>query len=238
MLEIFRADLQFIDFAVLALLLAMLYGLSAIEVLLAPSKRGGLSELERINLQKAATWALLGILATLVAGVSADARETRSSYEMVMILVPLFFIFRWAAFHVRKSRMVRIEMVQEELDLTYKLEILRYVSLIGKPASNLEIYSECVKRLHTSAILEKLTHSIGGQVFTISLGLEDLMKKLLFTETKCSLLLQELKKDGRIAMEGQQYRGLIEAPAEARVLGSPQRDLSQEAANPARQADA
>jgi hypothetical protein len=198
-------DLHFTDFAILALLLAILYGLSAIEVLLS-SQNGGLSELDRIDLQKASTWALLGILATLIAGISTDISSGAQTFEIATVLVPIFFVGRWAYFHLRSSRLVQIDLIRNELDNIYRGEIVGYISGLASPASIDEIYVQCAKQLHSSHITARLTSSLGVKVFTVSLGLNEFVGDLLFTREKCERLLNGLVETRLLKREANSYQ--------------------------------
>ena len=197
-------DLQFLDFAVLAVLLTALYGLSAMEFVLASSGDRKLSKLEEIDLHKAITWAFLGILATLITGVFASSPDLEM-FKTPLVLIPLFFITRWAVFHFRQSRLVKIDLVQEEFDNLYKEKIREFVTRSKEPVSANVVYEECTQALNYSRIFETLSLRFGSRVFSVSLG--DLAEKLILTQNKVTNLLEALVKEGKLEKYGDDYRG-------------------------------
>jgi len=93
-------EIGFVGYALIAIILTLLYIVTAIEVLILlfnKSVDGNIKELRR-----ASNYIFAGIILTLAAGCAAQ--NTLLSYDDFLIAIPLFFMIYWAIWYVKYSR--------------------------------------------------------------------------------------------------------------------------------------
>jgi hypothetical protein len=208
--------------------MALLYLASTIELLAANVSKMSLDLTNEMNLKKAATWAILGIALTLIAGLVAGANTLAAAnphsslsasvelregatgvsfmdlfLEYGGLLVPSLILGKWWAYHVRGSRIVDVDLLVKELDETYRRELLKELSQRhGMRATKDELFIACSKRLVASRLVSGLGSSFGVSGRLVRLVPAELVDKLTFTYQKMEALLVQLEKEQEINVDG------------------------------------
>ena len=190
-----EVQFPFTDFCILALLLGVLYSVSAFEAWLSPSGQNaaGISKMHR---KAAATYAFFGILVTLLAGVVVAA-DTQTG-DIVYLSAPLFFVVHWAMFHYRSSDLIDPRIVQDQITQNYREAVIQV--LAERASTSLSVEEVRGLALESSlyvGLLEK------GQPLFKSVApvpVRDLIASLIPTQDKTRELLQSLEQEGRICV--------------------------------------
>jgi hypothetical protein len=189
-----------------------------------------------LSLQKAATWSIVGIALTLVAGLVAGANTLSipasgstalppaaspasaaalapgaasnvSFIDLFLeyggLLVPAFVLAKWWAYHVRGSRVVNLDLIAQELNESYRREILD--DLRKRPsmrATKDELFIACSKRLVASQLISGLGNSFGVTGYLFRMASAETVDKLTFTYPKMEALVAELVREEAISIEG------------------------------------
>ena len=118
-----KLDLSFADFAVCALLLAVLYLISALEAMWLARDDREITSREGKDLRTASTWAFIGITLTLIAGVLSQM-NLASWLDESLTAVPAIFLVHWAIYHRQASKIIDFSAVESQIKNSYKNEIL------------------------------------------------------------------------------------------------------------------
>ena len=226
-------DLRFLDYAAISILMALLYLASTLELLAATASKNTLPLANELSLQKAATWSIVGIALTLVAGLVAGANtlsmaaagsagalpvSPAASAAMLAgstsnvsfadlfleyggLLVPAFVLAKWWAYHMRGSRIVNLDLIAQELDDSYRREILKDLEL--RPtmrATKDEVFLACSKRLIASRLVSGLGASFGVAGYLVRMASIETVDKLTFTYPKMEALLAELERENKLSV--------------------------------------
>ncbi|MBT9528519.1 MAG: hypothetical protein IV105_24930 [Rhizobacter sp.] len=231
-------DLQFLDYAALAILLALLYLASTLELLAATASKTSLPLANEINLQKAASWSVTGIALTLVAGLFAGAnnlsapphagspalpsaamsassavrsapaeRPVEVSFTSILqeyggLLVPVVVLARWLTFHMRGSRVVKLDLLAQELSDSYRREILKQLGESpGMRATKDELFLACSKNLIAARIISGLGSSFSSSGILVRMVPIDIADKLTFTYARMEALLTELENEKKVFID-------------------------------------
>lgn len=118
----FYQNLDFGLFILFALLIAILYSLSAIEVLFVKDRH---SQQEMENVRRSAQWGVLGVLFTLGAGAYAQVTSTANVWDVAVLSIPLFFTGRWAIWYIKYSRVSEdLILLKKDIDFKFR-EIIK-----------------------------------------------------------------------------------------------------------------
>jgi len=128
-------ELPFTDFCVLALLLALLYGITAVEAWISPKGQAA-TGISMLNRKTAASFAFFGVLATLVAGV-LSAADNRG-IDFLYLGVPLAFLAHWAWFHYLASDLVDPQVLQDILAKSYEDAVVQVIAERSHAALSVE----------------------------------------------------------------------------------------------------
>lgn len=197
-------DLQFSDFAILSILLAILYFVSAIEWL-ATRGRWNLRTTKSLELRKAASWAFVGIFSTVIAGIVADALA-RWSIELPLICIPLFFISYWFYFHRRSSDIVQFSLIVNHFDEEYERKIAAMLKDSDGPMRLDAIARGVSWSFGSDELLAKISHSVGGG--SLFVAIEDVAREMLPTEEKIERILDAMcsKRFAKKTDDGYEWR--------------------------------
>ncbi len=182
-------NLVFADFALLAILLAIMYSITILEELITASNRAavGIAHQQR---GQAATWGFTGILLTLVAGVTIAAEGSRNN--SAWLLLPFSFMGQWAYFHWKTSTLLDVQIVVDHFDQIYRTAILTVLEqqqarVCGIPEIHETIISgKYIPLPNPSNLLVK---------FAVPLPVRNIVARLLPTMKRTGELLLQLEKD-------------------------------------------
>lgn len=195
----------FTDFCLLALIIALVGGLSALEVLShTAGKRRREAELD-IPLRRAATWSLVGVIVTLLYGALSHTVLVLTPYTDAGVAVPLVFLGYCLRLHMQGSTVVSRAYLENEAD-DYYLQLIEDIVRRGAAgrdsATDNEFRKECIKCLP----VEKPWWSINAvSRFGSSVGspalLENLLGSLALNEKKFKTLADKLVRKGRLCRD-------------------------------------
>lgn len=247
-------DLRFLDYAAISILMALLYLASTLELLAATVAKTSIPMANELSLQKAATWSILGIALTLVAGLVAGANTLSMSasasaslpavaspassaalasgaasnvsfidlfLEYGGLLVPAFVLAKWWAYHVRGSRVVNLDLIAQELNESYRKEILEELrQRPGMRATKDQVFIACSKRLVASQLVSGLGNSFGVAGYLVRMASVETVDKLTFTYPKMEALVADLVREKEVSIEGEllALRGAPPQPPPAQSL--------------------
>ncbi len=190
----------FTDFCLLALILAILGGFSFLEVLLPSVLKRKLDE-ERIRpLRRAASWAVIGAIVTLIIG--ALSQVLHPYLEDAAVITPLVFLVTWALLHMLGSSVVSSKYLESEADQYYLPLIERVVREHASKATSTgdkTIRLDCIAQLPIDQPWWAVTAvaRYGGLLVPES-ALVNLLGKLALTEEKFDNLVGKLVKTNRV----------------------------------------
>lgn len=180
-------DLSFSDFILLAILQALMYGLTGLELAVALPKKD--SGTQRSDRRKAAGWAFAGILVTILAGVFAAAGIGPG--EPFLVGIPLFFIARWAYYHGTSASLANVQAVREALEDHYRDAVLTILS--STPQTSDEVFRSATVEIRSFKIIERASVVARG---IVPVPAKALVEELLFTPQKVRFILDRLVTDG------------------------------------------
>jgi hypothetical protein len=161
----------------------------------------GLDEEKVIPLQKAASWAVIGAIVTLVAGAFVQSLPFRYA-DSIAIAIPLGFVVRWGVLHMRGTSVMNVEYLELEANQYYRTLIDKVVSAnVEKKASTQpdQVFRDCGLLLLGDppwwALTAVLRH---GKSFVSEESLNNLLGKLSFTHDKFNELVNLLVKEKRL----------------------------------------
>jgi hypothetical protein len=195
----------FLEYAILAILLAILQGLSSMELSAPNRKDAKFSSAELIDMKKSSAVAFVGLLVTLAAGLGAQFTQ-RGIYDTALMLVPFPFIIAWASYYYRSSKSTDFKSLESEMDNEFSRVIVTCIrdnSQSGSIAFD-ALYSECLKRLQkvdrwSTAISIPLNKQ---RKLLTTLGFNDVLNVFTLSEVKFEVLLKELLKNKEILEDG------------------------------------
>lgn len=114
-------NLHFIDYLAFAILLAILYGITAFEYYSVVNQKH-LSDQNKLDLRKAASWTFFGILFTVIGGIISEL-DISIWTEYSPLVVPFTFLFIWADFHRQASKLIDLKMIEKEVYEYYEQRI-------------------------------------------------------------------------------------------------------------------
>jgi hypothetical protein len=180
-------DLSFGDFMLLAILLALMYGLTGLELAVTlPRRDFGTQEFDR---RQAAGWAFAGILLTIVAGLVAAAELGPA--EPFLLFLPLFFMARWAYYHGASASLANVQVVRQGLEDQYREAVL--ASLSEESQTSAEVFGAAVTKIGALTMLERASVLTRG---IVPVPAKALVEDLLFTPQKVESILASLVSDG------------------------------------------
>jgi hypothetical protein len=183
--------LSFGDFALLAILLAMMYALTALEVWLTPAGRNA-AGVPLVQRKRAAAYAFFGIFLTLVAGAISDARHTET-----LFLVPFGCIAYWGYFHWKTtSQLIDVQVIVDQFNEAYKNAVLAVVNEAPTEGLTVQRIHELTLDREPYTKLLTVGSPILKQVLPLAIG--DVAARLLPTTKRTEEVLRDLEKEGII----------------------------------------
>lgn len=197
-----KGNLEFSDFALLAVLIAILYGLTAMEYFRLSKSDLAFGGSRGINLRKAGIWSFYGIISTIIAGWLADMNLSTVT-EYPMVIVPLFFIFKWAGFHIKGSKIIDPSVLEKNIESLIDNNIIKQLKMANNCLSAKSIYENLIlneeKFDNVEEIISKSTSS--GEIIINRLGLKELISPFLIKMETVNVRLKILKKKGIIILD-------------------------------------
>ena len=187
-------QIPFTDFCILALILVLMYSVSAFESWLSPSGQSAAGN-AKIHRKLSATWAFFGVLGTLAAGLAASANS--EGLDIIYLSIPLFSISSWAMFHYRSSSdLIDPQVISDQIDRSYQDAV---ILVIAQQTPN-PLTVEQIRALALESSLYVGLLAKGKTVFKAMapIAVHDIIEGLIPTVEKTHKLLQELEKQGRI----------------------------------------
>lgn len=191
--------LAFIDFALVSVILAIMYSITVFETLVSASNHGA-TGVALAETKRAATWAFTGILVTLTAGVFAAAVGGRRG--SAALVVPFFFMARWAYFHWTMSKLLDVKVVLEHFDQTYRTSILEALRE-GKGGLTVDQIHERATNTSTYSQMLALGAPLIKSVLPVPVG--DIQTVLLPTRKKTEDVLRQLDLEKFVRQDGDLY---------------------------------
>jgi hypothetical protein len=187
------------DFLFLALLQLLMHILTVLEVARGDTKSGSTADIDRTS---AATWSFSGMLLTLLAGIVAKGLAAPAISASALV-IPLYFIARWAFFHWRTSKLLDSAVIETELREVYRRAILDVFEEPNAGALSAEQivvralpYMKQAKLLYDKAALFK-------RLVPVSIG--TLFDRLLPTPDNLRSTLTELVDNKALSFDGERY---------------------------------
>ena len=209
-LRLDHIDLPFTDFCVLALLLGLLYGITAFEAWLTPKGQDA-KALSKENRKTAATFAFFGIFSTLLAGVASAADE--AGIDFVYLSVPLVFVGHWAWFHYQSSDLIDPQVVTDLLSRSYQDAVIQVVAEHG---SNALPVDEIRKLALESSVYLKLLKK-GQPVLKLAtpIPVHELVGLMIPSVDNTRNLLNSLVDEGRVRLTSDEKYCLAQSDRDA-----------------------
>lgn len=193
-------ELEFRDFALVAILLAILYLITVIEALSAGGTATTGIPLEQRK--RAASWGFVGIFATLLAGVAAEA----SSLDADFLGVPFLCMGHWAYFHWKTSRLLDVEAIVSHFDTAYRQALVGVLKdKAGQRLSVGQLRDLAIQSNVYTAMLNSSTPLFKAAV-PISIG--EAVTRLLPDEKKTREMLAQLEAEKQLTSDGEGYSWL------------------------------
>lgn len=194
-------QLAFTDFTLLALILLVMYSISVLESSGIADNRAA-SGIDLLQRKRAATWAWVGSLSTLIAGVVAASEEGRN--DVVWLTIPLLFMAHWAYFHWSTSRMLDAQAVLQHFDDAYRKAIL--AALAPQPGRE-GLTIEQIRELATqsNAYIRLLTAGSPMVQAVVPLPVKDVVTRLLPNKEKTEQILNQLVDEKVVSLANGVY---------------------------------
>lgn len=202
-INISNADLTFGDFALLSILLMLMYAVSMLGALLGPSAAG----IPLQNRKAAVTWSFAGVIATVGAGVLADS----VSSDLPLLGIPLFFILMWAYSHFLSNKLIDVQILVRQVDKAYEETI---VEILPTDAGAGLLAVEVLQRAVTTNVYFSYLSRGGAlakSVAPLAVG-ELVTERLLPSLERTEALLAELEKSKMIKQVNGRYIRLAPPP--------------------------
>lgn len=193
-------QVPFTDFCILALLLGVMYSVSAFEAWLTPKGKRAIknSESSKMNRIWAASYAFFGILLTLAAGVVSEANTGEA--DILFLIVPLFFIGHWALFHLRSSDLIDPEIVRDLLAQDYRDAVIHVFATRAQESFSADEVRTLA--LESSFYVNLLLNSRSLYKSVVPMPMREAINSLIPTPEKTYELLNSLESDGLIQSDG------------------------------------
>jgi hypothetical protein len=188
-------ELAFEDFALLAILLSLMYLLTIIEALGQQSSAG----IALINRKRAATWSFAGILLTVTAGIAAPTLND----DLPLLLIPFVAIANWAYFHWLNSKLLDTQVILTHLDEAHRSAI---VTIFSQEHSGLSAHVVRERMIQTDAYARVLSASGPFLKTVVPLPLGVVLDRLMPTQAKTDEILRKLQDEGLVARDGELFR--------------------------------
>lgn len=189
--------LHFVDFGIVALLFAVLLGISSFEYLLLREKaRLPGQDMRHEALKSASTTAFVGIAISLSLGVFAPALK---QYDDWTAIIPLGLLLLWLRYQSRLSEVINFDLLASELDKGYSNIILK----IAKENPQLDdpsLYRECVVAAQKpDAMLGEIARVVGKQSMVVPLfAAQSLFQSFVFSRERFDGLLAMLRAENKL----------------------------------------
>jgi hypothetical protein len=177
------ADLGFTEFALVAILLAVMYAVSAMHV----AAMKGRAYLEKPFVKRGAVWAVMGIVFALLFGTAA-ALGTGLPFEGPALAFLLLFPGGWVWAELAHGRVASSADINRELDGVYRRAILRALEQ-ESPRDGGDLWEAVSGDRFVEAI--GLLPS-GSSVRGIGPGIIDIMEEWKLTHERFTALLEDM----------------------------------------------
>lgn len=194
-------NLEFTDYAILALLLGVLYLITAIEFHLSKASKP-LGESKERSLKKSGVIAFIGIIVTLICGV---AMELGLSWfiEGGLLLLPLAFILLWAGFHRKATDIIDLKEFDIHIEDYHKRRIKKCLEdsqLIGLSFDEIRSTIAILDNDFLSTIYDRTFKRNSNLSFLITKeNMNELLSPIVLTNDKIFRFLDELMMEGQVA---------------------------------------
>jgi hypothetical protein len=201
-------ELGFTEYAILALIQAVLLCLSSFEHSSVSAGSWGPFKTKKPHLdalKRAGTWAFLGILVTLGLGITSQVLQN-GLVELPLTLIPIIFISLWARYYQRGSQMVELKVIQEEADKYYIALIIQVIETNEKNQKYLgvkDLYIECVSELGKKPDQWLVITSLfkNNRLLLSAAGIGSLLDAFALSYERYEDVLAQLKTTNRIYLD-------------------------------------
>lgn len=196
-------DIEFADYMLTAIVLAILLAISSLESLLSKAEPARAS-----SYRLAATAAFFGLIYCVALAGAAEG-DWLGDYEAHTIAVPLASMAFWLWFHYRASKTIAIEEYAKKFEERLETAVLLYVeqrSSEGESVDVYEVYKGCKESAAPGMLLQKELRFLRNSRLVGSLSdVLDQVGKLTYSPEKIEEILNNLVKRKRIRQQNGRY---------------------------------
>ena len=201
-------DLRFLDFAVLALVLSVLYLISAVELMWIAGSEHEVKSRKGRDLKTASTWAFLGVISTIFSGIISELNIVRWA-DLGLAVVPLGFVVQWAIYHREASSVIDFDIIEKRLREAYKTEIISWARrsqrFQDKPFDLAEVV-DVLQNANPTAVLASMSTTLGKKFLGVPPEqFVQLFGPIWIRPDKAGELLAELEQSGDLTQHNGDY---------------------------------
>jgi len=186
-----------VDFAVMAVLFAVLLGLSSFELVLRSETGKWQGEgLREKAFEHASTTAFIGILVSIGAGVAAS---TMKQYNLLTLVLPVGLLLLWMRFQRDASKAINFEGLANQLDRQYSEIILTTAK--NRPRLNDEdLYLQCLAQAQEAdAFFAEISKVVGKRAIAVPLfATQSIFQSFVFPRERFNRLIETLRKERKL----------------------------------------